>query len=273
MTTRILLLFVFGWCVEHVHAQHAQEKVSVQAVERAQGLGITVHNRNIFPITIELELSLKNMTASKRLPLTTVIPPQTEKTIVTLKAIDPGEQSSYRSKYTYHMGSMDAKHDNSFAYRLPFKRDKSVRIDQGYGGAFSHRGEAEFALDFHLEEGSEITAARGGVVVSLEEKYKEGGTDSYFSDKANYVTILHSDGTFGEYAHLRYNGVRVREGQRVVIGQVIGYSGATGYVTGPHLHFAVKRITEAGKYETIPVRFATRNGIQQLEEGKTYSGY
>jgi len=73
--------------------------------------------------------------------------------------------------------------------------------------------------------------------------------------------ILHDDGTTGEYFHLKRNGVLVRTNQRIEQGNLIGYSGNTGHTTTPHLHFAVYRPGSWGKFESLPFRFATRDGI------------
>ena len=60
---------------------------------------------------------------------------------------------------------------------------------------------------------------------------RRGAHNSY----GNYLRILHQNGDETLYAHLQY--LYVRPGQRVGAGQVIGASGQTGNVTGPHLHF------------------------------------
>lgn len=90
---------------------------------------------------------------------------------------------------------------------------------------------------------------------------------------ANYITVLHNDGTFADYSHLRYKSVIVQLGQQVERGQIIGYSGATGYATGPHLHFVVKKAKKGGGFISIPVEFTTLKGIQELREGEKYVGY
>ena len=56
----------------------------------------------------------------------------------------------------------------------------------------------------------------------------------------------------------------------VAKGQLIGYSGNTGFVLRPHLHFAVKRKLNYQKDSFIRTKFRTLGGIQLLESGETY---
>ncbi len=124
-----------------------------------------------------------------------------------------------------------------------------------------------------MPEGTQIYAARGGVVIEVEQRFDEGGDTDLYLDKANFVTVLHADGTMADYSHLQYNGARVSVGDELRVGQFLGLSGATGFVTGPHLHFSVKRTVLGGKYETIPVKFATLNGPVTPQEGRSYAAY
>lgn len=98
--------------------------------------------------------------------------------------------------------------------------------------------------------GTPIVAARGGVVVSLENR-QSGRTGN---PSGNFVRILHDDGTMGVYLHLQQGSVRVREGQRVTQGQPIARSGNTGNSTGPHLHFVIQRNVGMA-LESIPFAF------------------
>ncbi len=77
-------------------------------------------------------------------------------------------------------------------------------------------------------------------------------------EAANVVRILHDDGTYAVYAHLNWNSIRVKPGDRVVTGQYIADSGNTGLSSGPHLHFAVLR--NAGlRVESLPAAFRAPN--------------
>lgn len=252
----------------------AQENsVTVFSVEKKEGIELYGKNTNYYPVTIELDLDLTNMSSSNKNPVIAIIEGRSEVKLTYLKV--KKEDASWGMKYSYifYQGSSFAKHDDNFAYKLPYKKGQTYRLDQGFNGSFSHQGDGKYALDFHMDEGTEIYASRQGVVVELEEGFTEGGNDRSLLDKANHITILHDDGTFAQYSHLRKSGVLVKKGQKVRAGDVIGLSGATGFVTGAHLHFTVVKTKRGGGFISIPIKFTTKDGIQQLKEGKEYIGY
>ena len=90
------------------------------------------------------------------------------------------------------------------------------------------RRERHPGLDLEAHMGTPVVAAGAGVVVSA------GHAGGY----GRMVVISHGDGLETRYAHL--SRITVRRGQQVTPGQLLGKSGATGRVTGPHLHFEVR---------------------------------
>jgi murein DD-endopeptidase MepM/ murein hydrolase activator NlpD len=247
--------------------------VEVYRVEKEELIELHARNSNLFPVTIELDLELEGLKPSKRLPVIDFIPANQSKKMLNLTFSDKRQGWDMRSKYRYYMGNILANHRDEFAYRLPFPIGETYKIDQGFGGAFSHQGDLRHSLDFNMPTGTAIYAARGGTVVMMEEKNNQGGASEDMMNYANFITILHDDGTFADYSHLKHRGVEVSLRQEVRMGQLIGYSGATGFATGPHLHFVVKKAKRGGGFLSIPVKFTTKDGIMQLQEGQSYIGY
>jgi murein DD-endopeptidase MepM/ murein hydrolase activator NlpD len=83
-------------------------------------------------------------------------------------------------------------------------------------------------MDFRAPVGTPVRAGNSGVVVLARPLYYEG----------NCVVIDHGLGVFTISMH--FSRIDVKEGQRVQAGEQLGLSGATGRVTGPHLHWAVR---------------------------------
>jgi hypothetical protein len=151
------------------------------------------------------------------------------------------------------------------SYRLPYEENRSFACTQGNHGSVSHTGNLAYSFDFGLPEGTPVCAARGGKVVGVKEDLTGGGLTPEYRGKANFVKIDHGDGTVASYLHLKNDGALVEVGQIVEQGDVIGLSGATGYVTGPHLHFQVER---DGK--SVAIRFEDVPGDGVPVEGKSY---
>ena len=158
--------------------------------------------------------------------------------------------------------------DSSPIYELPFMPKKGVWLVQGYQSIlFSHRG--EFASDFKVSTGSKIFAAREGIVVKTKEDSKIGGIGKRFYSKGNHIIIMHDDSTCAAYWHLKYKGVNVAVGDTVQLGQLIGYSGNTGYSAFPHLHFEVFKLND-GRKVSLPARFKTSKGVIYLKPLRKY---
>ncbi len=83
-------------------------------------------------------------------------------------------------------------------------------------------------MDFRARPGTPVRASNSGVVALARPLYYEGGC----------VVIDHGLGLFTLSMHL--SRIDVKEGQHVATGELLGLSGATGRVTGPHLHWAVR---------------------------------
>ncbi len=96
-----------------------------------------------------------------------------------------------------------------------------------------YNGKGHTGMDFGAPIGTPIKAAADGIITGV------GNTDLVKTcySYGKWIFIKHPNGLSTLYAHL--SGQQVQTGQVVKRGDTIGYSGNTGYSTGPHLHFGV----------------------------------
>ncbi|MBV2357433.1 M23 family metallopeptidase [Streptomyces sp. J2-1] len=122
-------------------------------------------------------------------------------------------------------------------------------VSTGYrtGGTLWSSG-SHTGIDFHAATGTVVRAAGAGTVVST------GWGGAY----GNEIVLRMADGMYTQYGHLSSIGVTV--GQTVAPGQRIGLSGATGNVTGPHLHFEARTGPDYGS-DVDPVAYLREHGV------------
>jgi murein DD-endopeptidase MepM/ murein hydrolase activator NlpD len=222
---------------------------------------LRARNLRDYPITYTLRVNSRAYAVDGNETVTqTLYPLQSS---VAMKLVHRGDvqNADYKLQFDWTVGDRDANHDDEHLYAFPYAPGRSYRILQGYGSRFSHRGLEEFAIDFDMPEGTPVHAARAGIVARVEDRHNKGCWASGCGQYANYIVVLHSDGTTGEYYHLAQNGAFVTVGERVIRGQKIGLSGNTGHTALPHLHFAVYRATTWGDTQSIPIRFRSADGV------------
>jgi murein DD-endopeptidase MepM/ murein hydrolase activator NlpD len=133
-------------------------------------------------------------------------------------------------------------------YRLPWTEGKTFLCVQSNRAVVSHRGWEEFSYDFAMPVGTDIRAARAGVVTKV--VIDNDGHGYHWPN--NLVAVQHDDGTMAYYLHLKKDGSYVSVGDAVQQGQVISASGHVGNSTMPHLHF---HVTDAGRTSTLRLTF------------------
>ena len=237
------------------------------------GLELYAENQQGTDLTVEVELDAKNVVSSPPLPTKFIIEGHQTRTIARVTRDDP--KQSWRCSYRWHWcyGRNDANHDPQAVYELPYASGQKYKIVQGFHGTFSHFGQDDFALDFGMPEGSQVMAARAGTVVFVCQRFSEGAPQEYYRNRVNTVRIKHDDGTMAEYCHFRFNGVEVKEGERVQVGHLLGYSGHTGYAAGPHLHFLVYKAVDGHHRQGFPIVFKVQGESEPLilQEGRVYT--
>ena len=239
--------------------------------KKDHGFIIYANNSEIYPTSISLDLDLSNLVFSGGERKVFVIPAKSEKfKIGELSIAENGNRYKYSYKYQSTIGDVTiSNYDKSFEYDLPFQKGKSYKLFQGYNGSFSHQNEN--ALDFTMPEGSEVLAARDGIVVRVVTNNTESCPKEECKKYNNYIMVMHSDGSFADYVHIKYNGSKLKIGDSVKKGEVIAYSGNVGWSNGPHLHF-VCFLGGFGKWNSLDTKFKIDKGITaiSLKEGTIY---
>lgn len=154
---------------------------------------------------------------------------------------------------------------NATDYRFPLLLPR-VRVGQAPEGRFSHDDvENRQAIDFAAPIGTPVIAARAGTVMQVEDRFGDAPGQL---DEANFVRILHVDGSMAIYAHLERGSMEVVPGQHVDTGEILARSGNSGYSSGPHLHFAVQ-VNRGMRLESLPVNIQTNAGELRLPRNTT----
>ncbi len=145
--------------------------------------------------------------------------------------------------------------------KKPFILPLDSAITSRYGNARIFNGTLSSyhsGTDFKAAVGTPVRAANDGVVVLAKMRYYAGGS----------VIIDHGRGIYSCYYHL--SGFKVRPGERVRRGEIIGLSGQSGRVTGPHLHYTIKVLGNS----VDPLQFteAFNEALRSKEIGRLFEG-
>jgi len=226
-------------------------QVRLETRKHAAGETLLVRNDLFAPVDIELKLeNVDNVVGAPAKPIRWVLPPRSQIRLATLAPRDASKPIMYTPKLRHALGDPRLL-PKPYKYPLPW-RGGPFRLTQGANGQYSHfTPKGRYAVDIAMPEGTPIVAARGGMVVKIENEQSGRGNNP----AGNFVRIMHDDGTMGVYLHLMKGSVAVREGQRVESGTRIARSGNTGNSTGPHLHFVVQRNVGLA-IESIPFDFS-----------------
>jgi murein DD-endopeptidase MepM/ murein hydrolase activator NlpD len=112
-----------------------------------------------------------------------------------------------------------------------FKSPMQSKITSNFGNARVYNGKTKSyhtGTDYRAKVGTEIYATNNGTVALVMKRFYLG----------NVVYIDHGRGAFSYYSHM--NSFSVKQGDKIKRGQLLGLSGKTGRITGPHLHYAFR---------------------------------
>lgn len=230
--------------VSQVRKERPMQRVSLQNRGSKAEPVLYAVNSYFGPVEAEFELKeLRNMSVRRLTGRRPVIPAAGEIRAMTLLPQNARLGYSYNVATMCVLGDPKAKHRPDRPYLLPIPPSQEFHVSQAFHGEATHGGDAQnsYAVDIPMPVGTPIHAARSGVVMDVAGDFFEGGASEEMLEQANYVRVLHDDGTMAVYAHLALETVQYPMGKRVERGQVIALSGNTGFSTGPHLHFAIQK--------------------------------
>jgi murein DD-endopeptidase MepM/ murein hydrolase activator NlpD len=201
-------------------AWYALAGVDVKAAVGSSTLQITAHTAD--GTATDLSRSVQILPAHYRTSTLTVAP----------KFVEPGPDELARIKAEVELKSkVFASSAAQPLWSGDFRAPVHAAPTDSFGTRRTFNGELASiheGMDFRATTGTPVRAGNSGVVVLARPLYYEG----------NCVVIDHGLGLFTISMHL--SRIDVHEGEPVTLGQHIGLSGATGRVTGPHLHWAVR---------------------------------
>ena len=209
---------------------------------------LVVHNPYYAPIEVEVHSSIFKDASHKEIISES-----------STKILYESDNKIPRYRYKWRLGDPMADEDD-YLYTFPVSSKMSHKITQSFNGRFSHsKRPSIYAVDIATPVGTYISAAREGTVIWVKDDYYMGGKNKYFLDKANYVKVLHQDGTYAVYAHILLGSALVNPGDKVVAGDRLARAGSSGYSTGPHLHFVIRKNIGL-KTASIPFEFVNNEG-------------
>ena len=220
-------------------------------------------------ITMRIEVSGDNVATTARMPYVRTLADTSRVRAFVVTPKDGTGAFNYEYSYQAQYGSLDAEHDDTYRYALPYAPGTAHPVAQAYDGAGTHRGLN--AIDWTMPVGTPVHAARPGLVVAVRDSMQGSGITRFMQGRSNFVFVQHDDGTIGVYGHLQQHSAAVAVGARVRRGQLLARSGNTGYSTGPHLHFEVFRLGDDLRPVTLPVRFDADGAPERgLTPGRHY---
>ena len=253
-----------GSLVEVRDLEPTTDDGAIQVTYAFEDRSVVLTARNGYYAPVEMTLDLQTV-RGMQFPhpddeLRWVLPPRSETEILKLPLLENGSEPFLEYQYRYLAGDPESRHEPPGPYRVPFAIATNHKISQAFPDVATHTTpDSYFAVDIVMPIGTDIFAARGGVVFDVASTNFLAGLDpARHGPNANVVRILHDDGTYAIYAHLNTNSIRVKPGDVVRRGEYIADSGNTGFSSGPHLHFAIVR--NAGmRSESVPFTFLGQN--------------
>ncbi|HSS47509.1 MAG TPA: M23 family metallopeptidase [Thermoanaerobaculia bacterium] len=198
----------------------------------------------------------------------------------TLKVEDHQSSNDYAFPVagTWYVGAAPSLHSH---HRWAANEEFALDLVALGGDGKTHKGDGTHLDDFYCY-GRDILAVADGTVVEVatdgteanDRLRRPGETADAFQNRTvqaqnellmknpkavigNYVVLRHAGGEYSQYAHMKQGSVRVKVGDTVTRGQVLGQVGQTGNTTEPHLHFQLTDGPDPLYSRGVPILFKT----------------
>ncbi len=162
-------------------------------------------------------------------------------------------------------------------YSLPIEKKhiRKIILDApAHKKYYSEKEKAWFdltrAIDFLCDIGTPVKAALDGKVVAVQDGITKNWNkpvpppENFMSEEeqdGNYVILKHKYDEFSIYSHLQPNRIKVKVGDKVSRGEILGYVGNTGWSIKPHLHFMVFRFIKPNKKDFVSLKIRWKDKI------------
>lgn len=276
---------------QFANAQFRPVELDSRWVETDEGTNLEVSAQKNGPGTRTLFIEFTQLQNAKQSPtFSTVV--RGDKPILTIKPVNKNDYPKVNWRSWSIQGHHNPKLDSSFVYRLPYGTAKApVAVYEMYNLNQQHfngnpvRGWKAF--EFHLERGDTVFACRKGTVVEVIDGHAmlSADQDAGYHSENNRLTIEHEDGTLGYYSVFENQSIRVKEGDAVYPGSMLGKAGAFSeggqyqirfHASYPTVIKNFKSEVHRSPFEWIYYNpfFATADaGAMQLEHGQKYRAF
>jgi len=239
--------------------------INVETIKDGETNIVIANNLSQIPITVTVTLtSATNIASSVNWPIIRLLRGGETAELVRVTPDNKQQRYAFAYQYEYMIGQPNVQATPGAKYLVPFVFDRALQISQASDGPiFSHHDVgSKNAIDIPMPIGTPVIATRSGTVIQNINQFSDNGqATTAFLTKANSISILHDDGTWAQYLHLKQFSSRVSVGQKVTAGMPIALSGNSGFSSEPHLHFVLQK-NENGTIVSLPIKFwTTENSV------------
>src|ERR1700754_5274497 len=212
---------------------------------------------------------MTNLKSDHTLPYEAEVKPGFNQLFVLSPEIKTGDTKvSYKS--SNRKGCMQPVVNPNFVYLLPIGPGKEAQAFR-VNAVQSTGQDSVYTIRLKMNIDDTIYAARRGVVTAVDVSNTENDAGATTTGSWNFVEIVHSDCSFGQYGVLKKDGALVRPGQLVEAGTPIGLVGGDKFGRGSDIRFSVIYYGQQGNTQIAPLFWTKGNGKGALKHGTTYT--